>query len=187
MFLDPRINAPVRSRFAAVLPWVFIVGVAVATTLPWRKWTHYRYGSDASIERSWPDSASEVLWGRTGNPDLRHSVDVLRTIDGDTFLARVHLKPDLDIVTRVRLRGIDAPEMKAACAKELRMAEAATGTLHTLLAEGGVTIYNIGPDKYAGRVDADAATARTANVSNAMLATGQVRRYDGGRRAGWCR
>ena len=37
------------------------------------------------------------------------------------------------------------------------MAEAATGALRALLGEGGVTIFNIGPDKYAGRVVADAA------------------------------
>ena len=52
--------------------------------------------------------------------------------------------------------------------------------------EGGVTIYNIGPDKYQGRVDADVATKRTDNVSAAMLATGYARSYNGGHRQGWC-
>ena len=32
------------------------------------------------------------------------------------------------------------------------MAEAATGALRALLGEGDVRIFNIGPDKYAGRV-----------------------------------
>ena len=50
------------------------------------------------------------------------------------------------------------------------MAEAATGALRALLGEGDVTIFNIGPDKYAGRVVADVATRRTGNVSTAMLA-----------------
>jgi endonuclease YncB( thermonuclease family) len=39
---------------------------------------------------------------------VRHPVDVLKTIDGDTFEARVYLWPGLDLTTRVRLRGIDA-------------------------------------------------------------------------------
>jgi endonuclease YncB( thermonuclease family) len=90
------------------------------------------------------------------------------------------------MVTRVRLRGIDAPELKAACAEEWRMAQAASGALRKLLAEGDVTIFNIGPDKYNGRVVADAATRQTPNVSDALLAAGQVRRYNGGHRGGWC-
>ena len=92
---------------------------------------------------------------------MRHPVDVIRTIDGDTFEARVHLWPGLDLTTRVRLRGIDAPELKASCPQELQMAEAASDALRGLLGEGEVTIFNIGPDKYNGRVVADVATRQT--------------------------
>ena len=70
----------------------------------------------------------------------------------------MHLAPGQDVMTRVRLRGIDAPELKAACAEELRLAEAATAALRDLLRQGEVAIYNIGPDKYQGRVVADVAT-----------------------------
>ena len=55
-----------------------------------------------------------------------------------------------------------------------------------LLGEGEVTIFNIGPDKYDGRVVADVATRRTGNVSTAMLAAGHARSYGGGHRSGWC-
>jgi endonuclease YncB( thermonuclease family) len=54
------------------------------------------------------------------------------------------------------------------------------------LGEGEVSIFNIGPDKYAGRVVADVATRKTANVSGAMLAAGHARSYNGGHRIGWC-
>jgi endonuclease YncB( thermonuclease family) len=189
MFLDPRLNTPMRTRLAAMLPrvllWVLIFGVAVSSAMPWRTWRHHLLNS-AAVERPWPDSARANLWGGVGQSEIRHPVEVLRMIDGDTFVARVSLKPGFDIVTHVRLRGIDAPELKAACAKEARLAEAATEALRGLLADGNVTIFNVGPDKYAGRVDADVATSRTANVSNALLSTGKVRRYDGGRRSGWC-
>lgn len=117
---------------------------------------------------------------------MRRPVDVIRTIDGDTFEARVHLGPGLEPTTRVRLRGIDAPELKASCQQELQMAEAATDALRALLRDGDVMIFNIGPDKYAGRVVADVATRRTGNVSTAMLAAGHVRSYGGGHRSGWC-
>ena len=52
-----------------------------------------------------------------------------------------------------------------------------------LLGEGEVTIYNIGPDKYNGRVVADVATRRTDNVSAALLAAGHARSYGGGHRS----
>jgi endonuclease YncB( thermonuclease family) len=145
------------------------------------------------VRRSLPSSAdsqaardAEMVWKRGGNSGVRHPVDVIRTIDGDTFEARVHLEPGLDPTTRIRLRGIDAPELKASCPQELQMAEAATGALRALLSEGDVRIFNIGPDKYGGRVVAEVATRRTGNISAAMLAAGHVRSYSGGHRSGWC-
>ena len=134
----------------------------------------------------WPDQAQEVLWARAGSPDTRYGVDVVRMIDGDTFEARVHLWPGLEMTTRVRLRGIDAPEMKGSVREELRMAEAATEALRAQLADGDVAIFNIGPDKYDGRVVADAATRRTPSVSNALLARAMRGNYQGGKRGGWC-
>ena len=67
------------------------------------------------------------------------------------------------------------------------MAEAASDALRDLLSQGDVAIYNIGPDKYHGRVVADVATKRTENLSAALLAAGHVRSYSGGRRSGFCR
>jgi endonuclease YncB( thermonuclease family) len=90
------------------------------------------------------------------------------------------------LTTRVRLRGVDAPELKAACPQELELAEAAGAALRGLLGEGGVTIYNIGPDKYNGRVVADVATRQTDSVSAALLAAGHARSYGGRHRSGWC-
>ena len=136
-------RSPWGRRLSAVLPWVFVLGVAAGTMLPVRHWMHWPvpHATDRRAEDA------EVIWRRAGNPDMRHPVDVIRTIDGDTFEARVHVLPGRELFTRVRLRGIDAPELKAACAQELKMAEAATDALRNLLGQGGVTIYYIGPDK----------------------------------------
>jgi endonuclease YncB( thermonuclease family) len=178
------VQTPWRRRVSVAMPWVFVLGMAAGTMLPGRRWIHWPLPAS-----TWPQNPprdSDMIWKRAGNPSVRHPVDVIRTIDGDTFEARVHLWPGLDIMTRVRLRGIDAPELKAQCEKEFRMAEAASDALQNLLAEGEVTIYNIGPDKYQGRVDANVATKRTANVSDALLAGGFARAYDGGHRSGWC-
>ena len=117
---------------------------------------------------------------------MAHPAEVLRVLDGDTFEARVHLWPGLEVTTRVRLRGIDAPEMKARCGEERAKAEAARDALRTILDQGEVGISRVTLDKYGGRVLADASTRATPDVSSALLGAGAVRRYSGGRRDGWC-
>jgi endonuclease YncB( thermonuclease family) len=123
---------------------------------------------------------------RAGVPRMTYSVDVLRVVDGDTFEARVNLWPGLYTTTKVRLRGIDAPEMSARCADERTQAEIARHALRSILDQGEVGIARVTFDKYSGRVLADALTHATPDVSEAMLATGRVRPYSGGRRESWC-
>jgi endonuclease YncB( thermonuclease family) len=120
------------------------------------------------------------------DPQHSYPAEVLRVIDGDTFQARVRVWPGLDVDTKVRLRGIDAAELHARCDDERVKAEAARAALLTILAEGGVAISQVGVDKYGGRVDANAATRNTADVSAALLNGGWARSYDGRRRGSWC-
>jgi endonuclease YncB( thermonuclease family) len=134
-------------------------------------------------ERAAPVSAPAAMPStlRSGHP-----ATVLKVMDGDTFEARVAIWPGMEITTKVRLRGIDAPEMSARCEDEYRRAVIARDALARMLAEGDVGISRIGQDKYGGRVDADVSTRATRDVSAQLLAAGAVRRYDGGRRQGWC-
>jgi len=115
-----------------------------------------------------------------------YPAEVVRIIDGDKFQARVQVWPGLSVDTKVRLRGIDAPELHIRCADEYAKAQAARAALETMLAAGGVTISRVGIDKYGGRVDAAVATRDTADVSAALLNGGWARSYDGGRRGSWC-
>ena len=191
MFLYRGINTPHRAwpwrrRLAAIVPWLFVAAVAAGSLLSAERWKDWVGLPTKSAEQLQHEQDSETVWRRAGNPSVRHAVEVLRTIDGDTFDARVALWPGLELNTRIRLRGIDAPELHAACADEMRKAEAASRALRTLLAEGEVAIFNIGPDKYGGRVVADAATRRTPNVSAALVASGHARVYLSGRRQSWC-
>jgi endonuclease YncB( thermonuclease family) len=185
MYPYTRINASSgsrsRNRLSPVLPWLFILGVVAGTMLPIRSWIGWPH-----VVVSQTPTETRAIWARAAGSAGRHQVDVIRTIDGDTFEALVHLWPGLDMTTRVRLRGIDTAEMKASCLEELRLAKTASARLRDLLGEGGVTIANIGPDKYNGRVVADAATDRTPDVAAAMLASGHARAYHGGRRESWC-
>src|SRR5450759_3535141 len=59
----------------------------------------------AAIQTREPQPASAL---RSGHP-----AEVVRVLDGDTFEARVRIWPGMDVTTRVRLRGIDAPELHA--------------------------------------------------------------------------
>lgn len=161
---------------------VFVLGLAAGTLLSGRSHLPGNPPAIPAARAAIPEAASQSAflprqtWSRDGHPGVRHAAEMVRVVDGDTFEARVHLWPGLEMTTRVRLRGIDAPEMKGACAEEARMADAA----------GEVAIFNIGPDKYNGRVVADAMTRRTPSVSDALLASGHARPYQGGRRGGWC-
>jgi len=130
-----------------------------------------------------PAAAANVLaW----DSQLAYPAEVLRIIDGDTFEARVHVWPGLDVTTKIRLRNIDAPELHARCADELAKAQAARTALETMLAAGSVTVSRVGIDKYGGRVDALVAAHDTPDISAALLNGGFARSYDGGRRGSWC-
>ena len=130
-------------------------------------------------------------YGDGGRPALAnarvYAAEVVRIIDGDTFVARMQTGPGGEVETRVRLRSIDAAELHARCGKELRLALAARAALQRLLAEGSVMLSHVGPDKYPGRIDANVATRSNTDVSMAMLSGGFARAYDGGRRGTWCR
>jgi endonuclease YncB( thermonuclease family) len=159
---------------------MFAIGLGVGATIG--PVTASRNGSEAAAPAASPATRSpETITAR-----MMHPAEVLRVVDGDTFEARVHLWPGLDITTRVRLRGVDAPELKARCGEERAKAEAARDALRAILDQGEVGISRVTLDKYGGRVVADASTGGTPDVSAALLGTGLARRYSGGHRDGWC-
>ena len=152
-----------------------------------------RRGDPPPAGRDRPTAARErgaFSWSRYRfaefNPQATYPAEVLRVIDGDTFEARVRIWSGFEINTRVRLRAIDAPELHARCASEYFKAEAARAALQRILSAGGVTVSQVGPDKYRGRIDAAVATRDTPDVAAALLKGGFARGYDGGRREPWC-
>jgi endonuclease YncB( thermonuclease family) len=109
-----------------------------------------------------------------------------RVVDGDTLSVRVAVWLDLEVIVLVRIRGVDAPELRGRCESETRRAKAATAALARLVGSGGVVLTEIEGDKYLGRVLADVVTASGQDVGDALLASGHARPYVGGRRGGWC-
>ncbi|WP_207541062.1 thermonuclease family protein [Sabulicella rubraurantiaca] len=86
---------------------------------------------------------------------------------------------------RVRLLGLDAPEMSGRCVDEERRARAARDRL-AALAQGGVRLARDGEDRY-GRTLANAFDREGRDLSHILIREGHARPYDGRtRRQGWC-
>lgn len=111
---------------------------------------------------------------------------VVRVVDGDTFEARVAVWPDHAVTTRVRLAGVDAPEMSSRCARGRRAAQVAKRALAEILAGGEVVLLDVRPDKYFGRVVARAVSASGVDAGARLLERGLAVPYRGGRRGGSC-
>jgi endonuclease YncB( thermonuclease family) len=110
----------------------------------------------------------------------------LAVIDGDTFEARIAAFPGQEIVTRVRIAEIDAPERRARCPAEQAAAEAATRALQRLIENRTLTLTDLRGDKYFGRVLARVKSPGVGDVAEALIAAGHGRSYSGGKRDGWC-
>ncbi len=111
---------------------------------------------------------------------------VERVVDGDTLAVRVTIWLQHDIRVAVRLRGIDAPELRGRCDGEKLRAEAATKALALLVTDRPVLLTSIEGDKYFGRVVADEATSDGKDLGALLIAGGFARAYGGGARAPWC-
>jgi endonuclease YncB( thermonuclease family) len=104
-------------------------------------------------------------------------------IDGDTFKLGQR---------KVRIIGIDAPEVHARCPAEARLAEQATAKLQGLLNQGAFEMVGrVGDmtDRY-GRdlrlVRRKRADGGVQSIAEDMRESGLARRYLGGFRGGWC-
>jgi micrococcal nuclease len=110
---------------------------------------------------------------------------VVRVVDGDTFDASARIWLGQDIKIRVRIMGIDAPELRARCDAERERAEVARDFLARRIEGGEVKLTSVRYDKYGGCVDAAVADAG-GDIARAMLKAHLAHPYEGGRRASWC-
>ncbi|MHA1564657.1 MAG: thermonuclease family protein [Alphaproteobacteria bacterium] len=116
---------------------------------------------------------------------------VTHVIDGDTFEVVARIWLGQDIAVRIRLDGIDAPEMRARCAQEGLLAEQARRFTAVWLSQGAdtgglVILEDIHYGKYAGRVIAKVRLADGSDLGRALIDAGLARAYDGGTRPDWC-
>jgi len=123
--------------------------------------------------------AKEVLKGPI-------TADVIQVIDGDTIDVRAQIWLGQMIETRVRLVGIDTPELRGKCPAERQHAKQAKLSVERWLADKAIVLKNIQFGKYAGRIVADVESVKGGNISQFLIAKGLARPYEGKKRKGWC-
>jgi len=112
---------------------------------------------------------------------------VVEVIDGDTITVRARIWLGQAIETRVRLAGIDTPELRGDCERERILAEQARAALAARIAGRQVTLTEIRRGTYAGRVVARVSGTDTPDIGQTLLAAGLARTYGGrGPRPDWC-
>jgi micrococcal nuclease len=160
----------------AALAATAVLGLAALAGPPLR--------TEATVQTT--SAPAETFERLTGQPKALIPVDVLRVVDGDTLEVRAHVWLDQTIVTRVRLRGIDAPDFRTGCPAEATKAEASRSKLEALAGRGQLHLTAMSRDKYGGRIVGDLVTPDGASIARAMLTTGHARSYTGGKRQNWC-
>lgn len=111
---------------------------------------------------------------------------VLSVIDGDTVAVEAHIWPGQTLRVSVRIRGVDAPELRGRCAAERRAAQRSRTALIGLVGTGRVRLVDISGDKYFGRVIADLVLPDGRHASATLLGEGLARAYAGAARRSWC-
>ncbi len=125
-----------------------------------------------------PSYAAETLQGP-------FDFQVLRVIDGDTFEARVPIWLDQSITVKIRLTGVDTPEVRGKCPEETELAERARRFTQSWLTQDGLQLTNVKYGTYAGRVLATTRKRDGQTLSQALLEANLAKPYLG-RRAQWC-
>lgn len=114
------------------------------------------------------------------------SAQVVRIVDGDTLLVIAHIWVDQQVRAAVRIRGIDAPELRAGCAGERTLALRAVDFVRKAVSDKTVRLSAVSGGKYFGRVLADVTTAEGRALGPELVAAGLARAYDGRARKSWC-
>ncbi len=105
---------------------------------------------------------------------------VVSVYDGDTMTVDAEPWPGLTARTKVRVAGVDTPEIRGKCQREKDLAIRARDFVCAT-----VQLTNIRPGKYAGRMIA-VVWVDGQKLSDLLIAENLGRPYHGGRREGWC-
>lgn len=127
-----------------------------------------------------------TAWAKNTEAQTLFPTTVTSIYDGDTFSVDLTECPEV-LCKRIgiRIRGIDAPELRGKCADETDKARLAKQFLVGRLRSGqAIELRNVARDKYF-RLLADVWIGGT-DVGTEMIQNQLARPYSGGRRTGWC-
>lgn len=109
----------------------------------------------------------------------------IAVVDGDTVEVRAQIWPGHSVRTRVRLRGVDAPEIfRPACPAERALGEAAARFVEAWTREETLMLREVSLGSFAGRVVARIGRGDGGDLSDALIAGGLGAPY--GVRNSWC-
>src|SRR4051794_23915116 len=94
--------------------------------------------------------------------------------DGDTVYVKLDVGFDLTVYARVRINGINAPELATAAGK------AARDYARKVLPNGtAVEVVSLGWDKFGGRIEGQIKAPALGDFASAMIAAGHAKPWDG--------
>lgn len=117
---------------------------------------------------------------------------VVRVYDTDTVIVKAYPWPSISVRTKVRIRGIDAPERRRyKCGEEKQLAKKSTSYVKSLLPKGArVQLTEVSFGKYANRVIGNLLISSIDNkwtsLGELLLAAGYAKPYQGGKKKRWC-
>ena len=94
--------------------------------------------------------------------------------DGDTVNVKLDVGFDLTVYARIRIYGINAPELSTKAGKDAR-----TFARNLLAVGDAVQVVSHGWDKYGGRVDGSIALSDGRDFAQLMLDSGHAKPYFG--------
>src|SRR5262245_40993846 len=137
----------------------------------------------SSVDRS----ADRAAWARLAAEALAGPISAIveRVVDGDTVDVRARIWLGQSVMVRVRIDGVDAPEMRSMCAEERLLAANARQYLVRRVLDKEVILQRVVYDKFGGRGRADVSDSQ-GSVAQALIAAGLARPYHGEQRRPWC-
>ena len=112
--------------------------------------------------------------------------EVVEVIDGDTLMVQARIWLGQDVEIKVRLSGVDTPELRGRCEAERAMARRARDLVAASIDGKPVSLSAVRYGKFAGRVLARVQTAAGQDLSEALISAGLGRAYAGRKRHQWC-
>jgi len=111
---------------------------------------------------------------------------VISVYDGDTIRVNIDSFPDIiGENIRIRLKGIDAPEIKGKCQKEIDLAIMARDYLRNAINQSiKIELRNIERGKYFRIVGE--LYINGENISNNLIKRKLAYHYNGGKKRSWC-